>query len=276
MNTRPPSILRNHGAPGGRLGLGVGGALGAGRVVAAFAAGFIATITAPLLAIYVGAQIAYAICAFALLLGLYLVASSRGRAYRVVLGLILVGVSFASIAAASTVQGIVHGAPGGGGGGVTSVGAGTSTSTQLSVPEGRAARIDGWLITVKSVEPVPAVIVNGTVYTAPRGERLFIAHVEVVNNSTSRMELSDIWGFTIISNTSAEYHEARLSSLLVNPALAATAAKVNLFNPASTLPPKGRTSFYILFKMPLNEKPVKLLVHIGGPEARTLIIQLSS
>lgn len=244
-----------------------------GGVFGAFLVCLAVVVASPIMAVYLGVVVAYAAAALGLLVGLYAAVSSRGSTARLLMGFILVSASLASLAASSAVPTLLpnHGVTGAGaGGGVSSTSPGV-----VSVRVGEPVNVGDVSVLVEGVGFVDAVDVNGTTYAAPEGERLVVVRLVVVNRGRGGVGLDALWGFSLVTGSSAEYREARLSSLLIKPEAARRAARVALFDPSARLGPGERMRVVVLFLVPVGEEPERLVMRVGGGPPRVVVVRLS-
>lgn len=230
------------------------------KSIVLFVIGFFLALIAYGIAWFVSVGLAYIFEIIALALGIY-IAIKKVSTGELVLGIVLV--IFAILSLSATV--VTH---------IAVIGLEQAAKTiQQSVESksitasiGERVTAGQWAITVLSVQTPSYINIGGTYYMPSEGDKFVVVTLRIENIGNNTESLSDIWDFTLFTNTGTGYSQTYFPGTIifnVTNEVVAKAMNVNELDTTLKLAPGGSTQGDIVFEIPANQVPTKLYFKVG-------------
>lgn len=218
-----------------------------------FVIGFFLALIAYGIAWFVSIGLAYVFELIALALGIYM-AVKKVSTGELVLGIVLIIFAILSLAATSVTQVAVLGFQQ------------AVESKSITASIGERITVGSWAITVLSVQTPSYINIEGTYYMPSEGDKFVVVSIKIENIGNDTKSLSDIWDFTLFTNTGTGYSETYFpENILFNVTNEVIAKAMNVTSLDTTLKlaPGGSIQGDIVFEIPANETPSELYFKVG-------------
>ena len=230
-------------------------AMRAGKAVALFAVGFVLALLVWPIAWSVSAGLGYALGVAAIVLGAILVSKRGGATLPLVLGIVLLLVSLASVVGTAVVHMGLYAA-------AKAVEEATKVEHASGVV-GQPMVVDGWEVTVLGVREAKYVKHDDSYYSAKEGEKAVLVSLRVKNVGEETRTASEIWNFVLVTDAGRSYERGYVWDL--EPLWGATikAAEYRDISLAQSIPPGAYIEGDLLFVISKGESPARLHFKVG-------------
>ncbi|AEM39089.1 hypothetical protein Pyrfu_1229 [Pyrolobus fumarii 1A] len=229
-------------------------------------------------AFYASAALGYLLGLVALGIGAYLIFKRGGRILPAVLGVMLSAAAIIALGGTALIHMSVYVAKEA----VEEAAEmlqNTTRTRSLSGVVGESLQVNDWAIKVEEVRETTSILYDSTLYKAKPGYKIVVVRLRVENTGGDVKHLTELWGYTLVTNSNKSYDSIYPLELELvwnlTPKDKAEAIKVKQVSGATTLPPGAHTEYDILFQIPSNENPQKLVIRIGFVGGYLVTIKLT-
>lgn len=243
----------------------------AGKAIALFIFGFFFAVLVFPVAFAVSTGLGYILGAIAIALSIILIAKRGGRTLPLALGILLLLISFISIAGTA----VIHV-------GVYTVAKAVEEVTRTETVEagiGAPIKAGEWEITLEKVSGATYIRSGESYYGAEEGMKLILIRLKIKNVGKEVRSLSDVWDFTLTTNMNKSYEDTYPISikwiLIPEKEVEAQAVEYHGLEATVSIAPNTYIEGDILFQIPVNEAPEALYFKVGVVGPTQVKIKLS-